>query len=159
MRAGEEQSGAGNVQTIACQREGGQAHDTELEDFRPQRDGAFAVLIGEIPARNGEKQKRYGEEKRNNENKPEIATLLRQGRVKNKEADEPFEGVVAEGALKLDSDERPKATKAALLGLRLRVGLARWRRWHLWAEFIGSLSHGQGGSDRRGGVRHLRCGV
>jgi len=146
LRAGEKQSGAGNVQTIAREREGGQAHDTELENFRPQRDGAFAVLIGEIPARDGEKQKRYGEEKRNNENKPEIAARFRQGGVKDKEADEPFEGVVAEGALKLDSGQRPKATQAAVRGLRLGVGLARRRRWHWWAEFIGSLGRGQGGN-------------
>jgi hypothetical protein len=45
----------------------------------------------------------------------------------------------------LDSDQRPKATQAALPGLRLRVGFARWRRWHWWAEFIGSLGRGQGG--------------
>ena len=128
LRAGEEQGDAGDVQTIACQRESGQAHDAELENFGPERDASFAVLVGEIPARDGEEQKGNSEEQRHYQNKPEIAALLGERGVEHKEADEPFEGVVAEGALKLHRDERPEAAKAERLGLGLGVGFGRaWR--------------------------------
>jgi hypothetical protein len=128
LRAGEEQGDAGDVQTINCQRESGQAHDAQFEDFGPERDASLAVLVGKIPARDGEEQKGNSEEKRHYQNKPEITTLLGERGVQHKEADEPFERVVAEGALELHRDERPKAAKAVRLRLGLGVGFGRaWR--------------------------------
>jgi hypothetical protein len=76
------------------------------------------------------------------EYKPEISALFRESGVKDQETDEPFEGVVAEGALELDRDERPESGEAARLHCGLRVGLARWWR-HGCAEFIGSPDCGQ----------------
>ena len=120
---------------IACERVGCQAHDAELEEFCPQRNAALAVLVREVSSRDGENQEGNGEKQRHNKYKPKIAALFRERGVEDQKTDEPFEGVVAEGALELHRDERPESGEAARLNCGLRLGLARW-----WRHGCASLS-------------------
>ena len=123
--AGQKQSDAGDVEAIACERVRCQAHDAELEEFCPQCNAALAVLVREVSSRDGENQEGNGEKQRHDKYKPEIAALFRERGVEDQESDEPFEGVVAEGALELHRDERPESGEAARLNCGLRLGLAR----------------------------------
>ncbi len=117
LRAGEKQGDAGEVEAIAGERQRCQAHDDELEELGAEGDVPLAVFVGEVAAGNGEKQKRDGEEQGHDEDEPQIALLFGEGGFQDEEADQPFEGVVAEGVLELNGDERPEAAESA-----------RWRR-------------------------------
>lgn len=112
LRTGEKQSHTGNFEAVRRQRIGHKKHHAELKEFRVKRDAAFAVLVGQEAAGDGEEQKRNREKQRHDEHEPEVARFFGEGRLQDQVADQPFEGVVAERALKLDGDEGPKAGQA-----------------------------------------------
>jgi len=143
LGAGQEESDAGYVETIGCKRVCSEGHDEEFEEFRPERDAAFAVFVGEVAAGNGENEEWNSEKQRDDENEPEIAAVFGESGVQDEETDEPLEGVVAERALELHGDERPEARETRRLERKSRVGFARRRKRHEAAEFSGSLDCGQ----------------
>ena len=113
LSASEEEGEAGEVNAIVREREGGKRHDDELENFDAECDAAFAVFVGEVAAGNREDEEGNGEEEWDYQHEPQVALIFVGEGFEDEEADEPLEGVVAEGVLKLDGDERPEAGEAA----------------------------------------------
>ena len=90
LGAGEEESEAGKVDAIVGQREGGERHDDEFEDFDAKGDAALAVFIGEIPAWDREDEEGDGEEKRDDEDEPQVALIFVGKGFEDQKADQPF---------------------------------------------------------------------
>ena len=104
---------AGEIDAIVGEREGGERHDDEFEDFYAEGDAALAVFVGEVAAGDGEDEEGNGEEEWDDQDEPEVALIFVGKRFEDEEADEPLEGVVAEGVLELHGDEGPEAGEAA----------------------------------------------
>ncbi len=140
LGAGEEEGEAGEVDAIVGEREGGERHDDEFENFHAEGDAALAVFVGEVAAGDREDEEGNGEEERDDEDEPEVALIFVGEGFEDEEADEPFEGVVAEGVLKLDGDEQPRS-----------------RRWLRGGGAVGDAELARlGAAVRRGGI--CRCG-
>ena len=78
LSAGKEERDAGDVEAVGSESERRKGHDAKLKELGVNGDAAFAVLIGEIAARNREKEKGNGEEQRDDQNEPKIALLFGQ---------------------------------------------------------------------------------
>src|SRR5580698_3641845 len=151
LGAGEEKGGGGEIDAIVRERECVERHDDEFEDLYAEGDAALAVFVGEVAAGNREDEEGDGEEQWDHQDEPEVALIFVGKRFEDEEADEPLEGVVAEGVLELDGDERPKAGQAAWWGGRSCGACAARRSWR--RSGICRCWHGRGECSRVGAKR------
>jgi len=100
LRAGQENRGHGHGQAAHREARNGKKHHRDLENFRADGDGAFAVAVGEVAAGHREENEGEGEERADDE---DFGFTFVGGEVvaDDEKNDEVLQRVIVERALKL----------------------------------------------------------